>query len=66
MKCAFPGCPGEYEDRLITQKVDEHDGAAFIDNVPAKVCTLCGDTIIGADVLRMIEKIMSGELQPKE
>jgi hypothetical protein len=65
MKCAFPGCPGEYEDKLITHEVKEADGVAYIDNVPAQMCMLCGDTIIAAEVLKKIEKILSGEISPR-
>ncbi len=66
MKCAFPGCPGEYEDKYITHKVEEPDGVSYIDHVPAKVCSLCGDSIIATEVLQTIERIISGELRPKE
>ncbi|MBI5474367.1 MAG: YgiT-type zinc finger protein [Ignavibacteriae bacterium] len=66
MKCTFPACPGEYEDKFITHKVEEPDGVSYIDNVPAKVCSLCGDTIIAAEVIRTIEKIIRGQLQLKE
>lgn len=64
MKCAFPGCPGEYEDKSITHEVRQPDGVAYVDNVPAKVCTLCGDTIIAADVMARIDKILKGEIAP--
>ncbi|MEO8167073.1 MAG: hypothetical protein ABI623_02430 [bacterium] len=66
MRCAFPGCPGEYEDKFITHKVDETGGVSYIDNVPAKVCMLCGDTILASETLTMIEKILKGEVQLKE
>ena len=65
MKCSFPGCPGEYEDKFITHKVKEPDGVACIDNVPAKACGLCGDTIIASETLTMIEKIVKGEAIPR-
>lgn len=64
MKCAFPGCPGEYEDKFITHEVKQPDGDAYIENVPAKVCMICGDTILARETLDMIEKIVSGEIQP--
>lgn len=66
MKCAFPGCPGEYEDKFITHKVEEQGIVSYIDNVPAKVCIVCGDTIIAAEVMQTIERILSGNLPPKE
>ncbi len=66
MKCAFPGCPGEYEDKFITHKVEDSEGVSYIDNVPAKVCQLCGDTILATETLTMIEKILKGEVQIKE
>lgn len=61
MKCAFPGCPGEYEDKFITHKVEQPDGVAYIDNVPAKVCVLCGDTILASETLKVIEEILKTE-----
>ena len=61
MKCAFPGCPGEYEDKIITHKVEQPDGVAYIENVPAKVCMLCGDTILAAETMKVIEEILKTE-----
>lgn len=66
MKCAFPACPGNYEDTFITHKVEEADGVSYIDNVPAKVCALCGDTILATETLTMIERILKGEVQINE
>lgn len=66
MKCAFPACPGDYADRFITHKVEEADGVSYIDNVPAKVCQLCGDTILATETLTMIERILKGEVQITE
>ena len=64
MKCAIPGCPGEYEDKFITHEVREPNGVAYIENVPAKVCVICGDTIIARETQDLIERILSGEAQP--
>ncbi|MDL1892142.1 YgiT-type zinc finger protein [Sphingobacteriales bacterium CHB3] len=61
MKCTFPGCPGEYEDKFITHKIEQPDGVAYIDNVPAKVCGLCGDTILASETLKVIEEILKTE-----
>lgn len=64
MKCTFPACPGEYEDKFITHEVQEPNGVAYIDNVPAKICVICGDTIIARETQDLIERILTGEAQP--
>jgi YgiT-type zinc finger domain-containing protein len=65
MNCTIPGCFGEYEDRFITHKREEPDGIAYFDNVPAKVCSQCGDTIIAAEVVQTMERILKGEIEPR-
>ena len=57
MKCASSGCPGEYECKFMTHKVEEPNGLAYFDNVPAKVCVICGDTIFARETLDLIERM---------
>ena len=64
MRCAF--CKGDTEERLI-RYVQEFDGrVVIIENVPAQVCTQCGEQLIRPEIAEKIQKIVWGEVpQPK-
>jgi HTH-type transcriptional regulator / antitoxin MqsA len=56
MECAF--CKGTLEQRLI-QYVQQFEGRVFIiENVPAEVCTQCGESLIHPEVADKIQKIV--------
>lgn len=46
MKCSIENCPGEYQEHLISQVFTRHGESIVIENIPAKVCDLCGDTVL--------------------
>ena len=58
MKCSIAGCPGEYEDRKTIHTVRHQGQVVVIDNVPAEVCSLCGDTLLEPETLRHIEELL--------
>jgi len=63
MKCAF--CKGNTEERLITY-VQEHKGrVVIIENVPAEVCTQCGEKFIGPEVAEKIQRLVWEQPAPK-
>lgn len=66
MECGIRGCPGVYEERLITHTV-HHDGEiVIIDHVPAEVCTECGDILFKPETVRRIEAILGRRAQPAQ
>ena len=64
MKCTITGCPGEYEDRKIVQTTRRSGRLVVIENVPAEVCSICGDTLLKPDTVRRIEEILQHAGEP--
>ncbi len=64
MRCTIQGCPGEYEERLIVHTVRHHDQVVVFDNVPADVCSVCGDVLLRPETVRRIEQILQTRAQP--
>ena len=59
MKCTIAGCPGEYEPRRVVQAVERAGQTTVIENIPAEVCTICGDTLLAPDTVRAIEQLLA-------
>ena len=57
MKCNIQECHGEYEERMIVHTAIYESERFSIDNVPAKVCNICGDTLLNPETVRQIEII---------
>ena len=56
MQC--PRCKGDVAARLI-RYVQEYKGdVIIIENVPAEVCTQCGEPLIRPDVAEKIQKLV--------
>lgn len=58
MKCTMLGCSGEYEDRKIVQIARPAGLLMVIENVPAEVCSVCGDVLLRPEAIRRIEAIL--------
>ena len=58
MKCSIEGCPGEYEERLIVHTVRHRGQVIVIDQVPAEVCSVCGDVLLKPETVRQIEALL--------
>ena len=58
MKCTLQGCDGEYEEKLIFHTVRHHGEIIVIENVPAEVCSVCGDILFSPDTVRQIERLL--------
>ncbi len=65
MKCSIKGCPGEYENKNIVQTVQPKGQVIVIENVPAEVCTICGDVLLKPETALKIENIIANHAQPK-
>ena len=44
--------------------VRHHGQVTVIDHVPANVCPVCGDVLLGPDTVRRIEALLEKESQP--
>lgn len=66
MKCTIEGCPGEYEDRQIIHTVRYRGRVIVIDQVPAEVCTVCGDVLLKPETVRRIETMLKTSAKAKK
>jgi YgiT-type zinc finger domain-containing protein len=64
MKCAVAGCPGEYKERRITQFFTRGGQAIVVEDIPAEVCDVCGDTLLAPEVVEQLVKIDVREKEP--
>jgi YgiT-type zinc finger domain-containing protein len=64
MKCRVETCPGDYERKAILFRGKREGQPAMIDEVPALVCRVCGDTVLEPHVLRHIEVLLRSKEQP--
>jgi YgiT-type zinc finger domain-containing protein len=64
MKCAIQGCPGEYEGSSIVHTVRRQGEVVVIGNVPAEVCTVCGDLLLTPETVRHIEALLESRPRP--
>jgi YgiT-type zinc finger domain-containing protein len=64
MKCSISGCSGEYELKRIVHTVRHRNEIVVIDDVPAEVCSICGDTLLAPETARHIEAILSTRQNP--
>jgi len=64
MKCTIEGCPGEYEPRRIVHTVRYKGQIVVIEDVPAEVCSVCGDTLLRPETLRKIEELLEANRPP--
>ncbi len=65
MKCMMQGCPGEYDHRLILHTVQHKKIDTVIENVPADVCSICGDVLLVPETVQHIEQLLQPQAQPK-
>lgn len=54
--CRFPTCPGHYRREHIVHHEPFRNHTVFIDDVPADVCTICGDTLLPASTVQKLEQ----------
>jgi YgiT-type zinc finger domain-containing protein len=56
--CSIRSCPGHYEARHITHMVKRGGSVVVLENVPAQVCDLCGDTLLPLSTVETIEAML--------
>jgi len=63
-KCSIKGCPGHYEKKNITHVIKKDGEVIVLKNVPAEVCSVCGDTLLTIEVAKAIEKFLANPGEP--
>lgn len=56
--CRFSSCPGEYEQRRLVHAAHFQGRLIVIDNVPAEVCSFCGDTLFTPETSETLERLV--------
>jgi YgiT-type zinc finger domain-containing protein len=59
-QCAF--CKGKLEEKRITYPTEYKGRVIIVTNVPALVCTQCGETLLEPTVAEKLQKIVWGEV----
>ncbi len=59
MKCDL--CQGEYRETHIALTFQRDGETVVVEDVPAKVCDRCGDTLLSESVVRQAEGLMKAE-----
>ena len=62
--CSIRSCPGEYERKRIVHTVKHHGNVVVLENVPAKVCSICGDILLSLSTVEAIEAILKNPGKP--
>ena len=62
MKCVF--CGGKTEQRLVTFIYDASSEYLFVENVPAEVCSQCGERTYAPEVTDDLLRIAKKKLAP--
>lgn len=62
MKCVF--CGGKVEEKRATFSYEEDDKYILVENVPAEVCTICGEKTYSPEVTDELLRFARDEFQP--
>jgi len=60
-----PLCGGELEERAVTHPQEYKGGIIILENMPAEVCSQCGEVLIRPDVLEKMQKVVWSETAPR-
>ncbi|GAI99481.1 unnamed protein product [marine sediment metagenome] len=62
MRCVF--CGGKVEKKGVTFSYEEDDKYLLVENVPAEVCTKCGEKTYSPEVTDELLRFAKDEFQP--
>jgi len=62
MKCVF--CGGKVEKRTVTFSYEEDEKYLFVENVPAEICTKCGEKTYSPEVTDELQRFARHEFRP--
>ena len=63
MKC--PLCGGELEGRVITHPQSYQGKVYILENVPAEVCSQCGEVLLRPKVLEKMQQLVWSGVAPR-
>ena len=66
MKCSIENCPGEYQEQFISQVFTRHGESIVIENIPAKVCDLCGDMVLDWAAVERLWQTLDNQPKPRK
>ena len=66
MECSIKGCPGRYEKQLILHTFKKGLEVVVLENVPAEVCSVCGDTLLSPKTIKHIDRVMMRSSKPEK
>ncbi len=64
MKCTIRDCTGEYQEKRISQVFTRDGKSVVVEDIPAKVCDVCGDTILGWETVERLLKALEVKQEP--
>ncbi|MGV8073819.1 MAG: YgiT-type zinc finger protein [Syntrophobacteraceae bacterium] len=56
--CSIRSRPGEYEEMRIVHTVKHHGSVIVLENVPAEVCSVCGDILLSLSTTEVIVTLL--------
>ena len=62
MECSF--CGGKVEKRIVTFSHEENSKYLLVENVPAEVCTKCGERTYSPEVTDKLLRFAKNKSQP--
>lgn len=62
--CSLQGCSGAYEARHVVHTVRYRGEIIVIEEVPAEVCSACGDVLFSPETVRHLQRIVRERSQP--
>jgi YgiT-type zinc finger domain-containing protein len=64
MKCQI--CSGQYEARLVARAYRRDGKVIVVDDVPAEVCSECGDVLLEPETVELIQDALANAEKAKE
>ena len=64
MKCAF--CGGKTEKGKVTFVYEDEDKYLFVENVPAEICTKCGEKTYSPEVTDKLLEFAKNKFKPEK
>ena len=62
-KCPF--CGGELEERMVTHPQSYQGKVYILENVPAEVCSQCGEVLLRPEVLEKMQQLVWSGVAPR-
>ena len=62
--CSIQGCPGGYEQRQVVHTVRHKGEIVVVQDVPAEVCSVCGDVLFTPETVQHLQRIVRDRSQP--